>query len=218
MIKRNAGNPRGPIGPNERLHERRRRELIDATIESISVHGLTGTTVARVAERARLSVGIISFYFDNKDALLLASLHHLVENYDRAWRQAVDRAGPKPEQKLEALIDAVFDSELCNVRTVSVWTAFWGEATARREYSRVCGDRDRAFHEESKRLVAEIAARPEFAHVDADAAALGFIHMVESLPEWLLDEDADEFSLASARCSCRGLLSSLFPGADWRED
>ncbi|MFB3117890.1 MAG: TetR family transcriptional regulator, partial [Myxococcota bacterium] len=45
---------------------RRRRELIEATIESIARNGLSGTTIAKVAEIANLSAGIVSFYFRTK--------------------------------------------------------------------------------------------------------------------------------------------------------
>ena len=56
---------------------RRRGQLIQATIESIARHGLSGTTMARVAQAAGLSTGIVNFYFQTKDALLLATLEHV---------------------------------------------------------------------------------------------------------------------------------------------
>ena len=53
--------------PGEGRHRSaRRQELIDAAITSIAEHGLARTTVARVAEAAGLSQGILSFYFDGK--------------------------------------------------------------------------------------------------------------------------------------------------------
>ena len=50
----------------------RRQQLIDAAMSSIAENGLARTTVARVAEGAGLSQGIMNFYFEGKQALLLA--------------------------------------------------------------------------------------------------------------------------------------------------
>jgi len=181
-------------------------------MDSIARYGLGGTTVARVAESAGLSVGIINFYFESKSALLLATLQHLVDSYERAWRGAISRAGDDPARQLEALVDVAFDASLCNVRTVSVWNAFWGETRAREEYLRVCGDRDAAFRAESQRLIAELAAREAHAHVDPEAAMLAFVHLIEWLPDWMLGGDSAAFDLDWARSVCRRFLASLFPG------
>jgi TetR/AcrR family transcriptional repressor of bet genes len=212
MKQRKPTPQRGPSGPNERLHERRRRELIEATMDAVARHGLAGTTVARVAECAGLSVGIINFYFESKSALLLATLQHLVDSFERAWRTAISRAGDDPARQLEALIEVAFDPARCNVRTVSVWNAFWGEASARREYLRVCGDRDVAFRLESQRLIGELAQREPYSHVDPEAATLAFVHLIEWLPEWMLGDERTAFDLDWARSSCRRFLASLFPG------
>ena len=212
MKQRKAISRWGPSGPNEGLHERRRRELIAATMETIAAHGLSGTTVARVADCAGLSVGIIGFYFEGKDALLLATLQHLVESYERAWREAIASAEEDPARQLEALIDASFDASLCDVRTVSAWNAFWGEANARSEYLRVCGQRDADFRQESHRLISEVAKRGDFGHVDPDAVTLAFVHLIEWLPEWMLGADEGAFDLEWARLTCRKFLASLFPG------
>jgi TetR/AcrR family transcriptional repressor of bet genes len=181
-------------------------------MDAVAAHGLSGTTVARVAGCAGLSVGIIGFYFESKAALLLATLQHLVESYERAWRDAIARAGEDPARQLEALIDAAFDASLCNIRTLGVWNAFWGEANARSEYLRVCGQRDADFRQESHRLISEVAKRGDFAHVDPDAATLAFVHLIEWLPEWMLGAEKDAFDLEWARRTCRRFLASLFPG------
>ena len=91
---------------------RRRRELINATIESISKHGLSQTTVAKVAEIAGLSAGIVSFYFRTKDALMLATLEHIDLEFERRQQEVLERAGDDPVRQLEAIIDVYFDPEV----------------------------------------------------------------------------------------------------------
>ena len=48
----------------------RRRQLIQATLETIDDVGLADATIARIAKRAGVSAGIISHYFGGKDGLL----------------------------------------------------------------------------------------------------------------------------------------------------
>ena len=55
----------------------RRAQLIEATIDSIAKYGFARTTLADVARQAKLSQGIVSFYFESKEELLIATLRHM---------------------------------------------------------------------------------------------------------------------------------------------
>ncbi len=50
----------------------RRRQLIDCAIEVLGEHGYAGTTLSRVADRAEVSKGVVSYHFANKSDLLEA--------------------------------------------------------------------------------------------------------------------------------------------------
>jgi len=134
---------------------RRRRQLIEATITCIAENGLSGTTVARVAEIAELSAGVVNFYFRTKAALLLSTLNYVDGAFSKRQEEARKRAGHDPIAQLDAMIEADFDPEVCDRRRVAVWTAFWGEAQARDDYLRVCGDRE----ESSERDVVDLFER-----------------------------------------------------------
>jgi phenylpropionate dioxygenase-like ring-hydroxylating dioxygenase large terminal subunit/AcrR family transcriptional regulator len=205
-----AASPAAPLGAKEPIDARRRRQLIEAAITSIADHGLSGTTVAKVAEIAGLSSGIVSFYFRSKDGLLLATLAHVDGEFAARQREAELSAGDDPVRQLEAMIEVGFDPAVCNPRRVAVWTAFWGEARAREDYRRVCGSREA---EEERRVVALFERIADSGgHRQIDAAALGraFHHLLSSLPEEMLD-DARTFDPESAKAVCRGFLMSVFP-------
>ena len=110
---------------------RRRAQILDATIESIVRHGLSATTLATVADAAGLSQGVTVFYFKTKQALLAEALRWHYEEYRAVWRAALDAAPDDPVQRILALVRADFDPAICNRRTLTLWHAFWGEATAR---------------------------------------------------------------------------------------
>ena len=59
--------------------EVRRRQLIEATIDSIADNGFAGTTTATVAERANLSHGIINFHFKSKERLFGETIGYLAD-------------------------------------------------------------------------------------------------------------------------------------------
>jgi phenylpropionate dioxygenase-like ring-hydroxylating dioxygenase large terminal subunit/AcrR family transcriptional regulator len=189
---------------------RRRRELIEATIASIARNGLSGTTIAKVAEIANLSAGIVSFYFRTKEALLLATLEHLDLEFENRRLAVLDRAGNDPVRQLEAIIDVNLDPELCNAGRVAVWAAFWGESQARESYQRVCGARDVSEEQQLVALFEQIAARGGSDHVDPCALGLAFYHLLSSLPEAVLDEGR-AFDYEQAKKTCRSFLASVFP-------
>lgn len=48
----------------------RTQQIIDATIRTIATHGITGTTLDRIAEEAGMSRGHVRHFVGNRDALL----------------------------------------------------------------------------------------------------------------------------------------------------
>ncbi len=189
---------------------RRRRELIEATITSIARHGLSGTTVAKVAEIAGLSTGIVNFYFHSKQALLLATLEYVDQEFELRQQEALERAGEDPVQLLEAMIEVDFDPEVCDPRRIAVWTAFWGEASGRADYMRVCGARGAAMEQRIVKLFEKIATGGHYAHLDHAALGRAFYHLLSSLPENLLQDDAT-LDFEGAKATLRGFLASVFP-------
>lgn len=77
-----AARYRGPV-PVRRTHAERsaamRARLLDATIECLVEHGYTGTTVARVAEQARVTRGAQVHHFASKELLVIAAVRRLNE-------------------------------------------------------------------------------------------------------------------------------------------
>ena len=189
---------------------RRRRQLIEATIESIARHGLSGTTVARVAQAAGLSTGIVNFYFQTKDALLLATLEHVDAQYMARQREAVQASQRDPVSGLEAMIEAAFDPEFCDRDRVAVWAAFWGEAGARHDYMRICAAREAELEAKRVETLSAVAAAGGHTHLEPEALGRAFHHLLSSLPDAMLG-DPGPFDLERARATCRGFLRSIFP-------
>ena len=136
--------------------ERRREQLIRATINCVARRGFAATTMADITKEAGLSLGIVNLHFESKEKLLLATLNYLAQEYHERWQQALTRAGPAPADKLLALVNLDFSRDICARKKLAVWFSFWGEARARPLYTRTCVNYDQRHVTVTAELFAEI--------------------------------------------------------------
>jgi TetR/AcrR family transcriptional regulator, transcriptional repressor of bet genes len=189
---------------------RRRAQILEATIESIARHGLSSTTLATIAEAAGLSQGVTVFYFKTKQALLAEALRWHYEEYRTVWQAAFAAAPDDPVARIVALVRADFDPAICNRRTLTLWYAFWGEATARPLFASISEgfDRERAVVlreqcEAAADLLDATAWTPATLAIAIDALTDGlWIHM--HLDSEAMDTDA------AVRIAIRG-IAAAFP-------
>ncbi len=188
----------------------RRVQLIEATIDSIAKYGFARTTLADVARQAKLSQGIVSFYFESKEELLIAALRHMVAEYEAFSNAALRRAGPSPAAQLDAILAADFDPAMASRKQVTVWYAFWGETRWRKEFLALCTRWASAYQEQTRALVQQVIDAGGYQGLDAGAIARGLNAMVDGL--WLnilLDPKACDRKEAIR--VCRAYLGQMFP-------
>ncbi|AXI56410.1 TetR family transcriptional regulator [Sulfitobacter sp. JL08] len=139
--------------------DKRRQQLLDATLRSIVANGLTKTTLATVANEASLSQGVAVFYFKSKTGLLTEALREQYRRYEENWQQALAAAGPDHLDQLLALIRADFAPQVCNSDALSIWFAFWGEQNFTPSYADVSAQfdirRSQAVRNVCERLLAD---------------------------------------------------------------
>ena len=198
------------------LKEARRIQLMEATIDCIAAHGFSDLTLADVAKSAGLSVGIVNFYFNSKDQLLIETLRHLVDDYIQQTDENIRNAGQSAAAQLDAAIDSDFHRAIANRKKVTVWYAFWGETRWRPEFLKICQQITDTFHAETRDLFARLIAEGGYGDLDPDIVARGFDAMIDGL--WLdmlinpksVDRDA-------AKRVLRTYLGGLFPNEFGRQ-
>ena len=131
--------PRG----REAIKAWHRQKIIDATVDVITEYGIAGLTIARVVDKAEVSMGMVNVHFTSKDSLLTQVLQQMANDYNAHWRAVLEAAAPDPVEQLKALILADFDPSVLNRRTLGVWFAFRAQARARPEYVELVGSRER---------------------------------------------------------------------------
>ncbi len=105
----------------------RRFELIAAAMSAIQKHGFANLTVNQIARDAETSAGSIHYYFGGKDALLEATMRHLLSVLKEAVLRRLDGLDD-PERRLVAVVLGNFDETLFSTESCSVWTQFWAYA------------------------------------------------------------------------------------------
>jgi phenylpropionate dioxygenase-like ring-hydroxylating dioxygenase large terminal subunit/AcrR family transcriptional regulator len=187
-------------------------DLIQATVTAISRHGLSELTSARIAAAAGHTAASINFHFGSKEALLLATLREVSEEFAGAMARVQEEAGGDDLRALLAIIDASLGRGLADTHRIAVWYAFLSESKARGAYQRICGDRDAAW----SRMVIDLcknlinARGNGLAWPDAEAVAHGLMGLIDQQWQGILFE-GDGFDREAARRQCRAYLCSVFP-------
>lgn len=120
----------------QKISDIRKRELINATMKSIYRHGFADLTVAQIAKDAQVSTGNIHYYFGGKDALLEATMRHLLSLLSEAHLELLKNASD-PTGRLNAVVQANFDPKFLTPETCRIWTQFWAFAPYRPRLSRL---------------------------------------------------------------------------------
>jgi acyl-CoA reductase-like NAD-dependent aldehyde dehydrogenase/AcrR family transcriptional regulator len=201
-----------PQPPRERASRiRQRLRLIDACISALHVHGPSRTTVEKVVAIAGMSPGIVRFYFDSKAAMLVASLQFLATEFEERVLVPVAQLKDRPVRALETLVDLYLDPDIASPRKVSVWYAFWGEASSRQEYLDICGQKDESFAALVRELIERLIIEAQAPHLDPDAVALGLIGVLEMLWQGIAFQSEPQIDRAAAKHRCMAYLRSVFP-------
>jgi TetR/AcrR family transcriptional regulator, transcriptional repressor of bet genes len=192
---------------------RQRQRLIDACIAALHRYGPSRTTVEKVVAIADLSPGIVRFYFDSKDAMLVASLAYLAAEFEERVLVPVARLKDSPVRALELLVDLYLDPQIASTRKISVWYSFWGEASSREEYLEICGKKDEEFAALVRQLIERLIGESGARHLDADGVSLGLIGVLEVLWQGFAFQSEENIDRAAARERSLAYLRSVFPGS-----
>ena len=94
---------------NEKLRQRSRERLLQATVELVDARGYEATTLGSIADRAGAARGLVSYYFPGKRQLLQSAVHRLMhQTLAEALRAEPPATGPDAgREQLARAIDAI---------------------------------------------------------------------------------------------------------------
>lgn len=83
--------------------------ILEAAVKIFAQCGYHQAKVTAIAEEAGVATGSVYLYYENKEALLLTIFDQLWSNYTETLRNTVKRTDLLPAEKIDAIIDHLFD-------------------------------------------------------------------------------------------------------------
>jgi len=190
--------------------ERRRQQLIDATIKGISKKGLGSLTLADVANEAGLSQGIVNLHFNSKDNLLNETLRFLAEDYDAQFMKTIESSSGNAAETLLALMEMDLKPVVCDRKKLAVWFAFWGEVKSVPTYQKICAAYNSKYIDIMRELCKRIVAEGKYSNVDSQTVTDALSSLTDGL--WLSCLiNPKSFDRVAALRSVTSYLRAVFP-------
>ncbi|MBC2772587.1 TetR family transcriptional regulator C-terminal domain-containing protein [Rhizobium sp. AQ_MP] len=115
----------------------RRKDLIAATLDSVSEHGLEGATVRDIAARAGVTGGLVRHYFSGKDEMIQAAYREMLAGMTGTAIDAMRGADADPRRRLREFIVANVSPPIADPKALSLWAAFIGRVRSNEDLARI---------------------------------------------------------------------------------
>jgi len=101
--------------------------IVKAAVEELIDHGFAALTLQRVADRAGIAYGNLTYHFPTKDLLVVAMLDDILEGYRREFSQLASALKESPEEALDRLVEWVVEDAMTR-RVSRTFTELWAVA------------------------------------------------------------------------------------------
>lgn len=158
----------------------RREQIIQATIRCLVRDGASGLRMKAVAREAKVSQGILHYYFTNKRAMLIAVLETVMADLNRRLAKLLGSAHD-PRARLRAVIKGCLDLADENSQFWIVFVEFWGEMMHDQELLRFNAALYRQIRRMLSALVLEGARSGLFRRIDPEEAGAVILALVDGV-------------------------------------
>ena len=180
---------------------RRRAAIVRATIRCLARDGYSGLTMRKVAREAKVSQGILHYYFADKRTILVAALETVAADLDRRVAAAQDRGPMDARARLLALVEACLRLAVEERAFWIVFVEFWGEMMHDRRLRTI----NAALYDRTRRLIGAVVAQGvragTFRRTDPLRAAAVILGLVDGV-SLQLTFDPTAFRVAEATRFC----------------
>jgi TetR/AcrR family transcriptional regulator, fatty acid metabolism regulator protein len=177
------------------IEEARRKQIVEATIETIAASGYLNASLAEIAKYADISKGVISYHFDGKDDLIDETISTILSDSYRYIKQHVNEAGDSMKDRLSSYIEASFDYMSQNRTQFVAMVDLWGSFPSferKKEHNRVAYDPCRRHLMTILQPGQELG---EFGSFPADTLASIIQASIDGIMlQWVFDPDSVDFN------------------------
>jgi len=187
--------------------------LIRSAYKVMGEKGMTHLSLQDVADEAGVSKAILPYYFASKENLTLLTMRWVLARVAQRIREAIEQVDTANE-KVSAMIDAIFVSPESNRRFYLVFFDFLGYAARNDRFA----DVGATFHEICNGLYAEVIRLGQeegvFREGDAHESAAIVRALVDGLfTQWIQDKDWEKTHAECREVCKRSVLTYLTAGA-----
>ncbi len=179
------------------IEEARRKQIIDAALQTIAEQGYTQTSFAEIAKGLGITKGLIAYHFNGKHDLITSAIHTILNQQGAYIKKRVDDSETAFD-KLRAYTQASFEYIEQNrphfVALVDLWGSFTS-AEEKQAFSQTAYDPCRAHLQKIFRIGREREEFCDFEPQTMSAIIQGSIDGV--MLQWVFAPDAVDLKAAS---------------------
>lgn len=186
--------------------------LIRSAYKVMGEKGLSHLSLQDVADEAGVSKAILPYYFESKENLTILAMRWVLARVAQRINEAIDEVDTA-EEKVSAMVDAIFVSPESNRRFYLVFFDFLGYAARNDKFA----DVGATFHEICNGLYAEVIRLGQeegvFCKGDATEAATVVRALVDGLfTQWIQDKNWKKTHAECRELCKRSVLTYLTDG------
>lgn len=114
-----------PRGFSREKPDKRKLELVLATLELISKQGVRAATVRAIAQEAHVTQGLIRHHFSSKEELISAAYDYYIQQTNMAICEEVDLEVGSAKERLAKFVTAALTPPLVNPQAITLWAGFF---------------------------------------------------------------------------------------------
>jgi AcrR family transcriptional regulator len=114
-------------------HSKRREEIAQVACQVVAEHGFEQTTVARIAEAAGYTTGMVAHYYESKQDIILAALRLILTRIE----ERLNRQHERGERNLLGVLSEALPIDAARFTECAFWMAFWGQVSADKKLRRL---------------------------------------------------------------------------------
>lgn len=116
------------------IEQRRRRHILRVVATVVAEEGFTGATMRKIAERAGVSTGMLTYYYKNKREILTDMMSQIYARLIASLSELLaDESGPA---RIEACFDFMLEGSRKGSFPMTFWLAYFAEALRDEELRR----------------------------------------------------------------------------------
>lgn len=186
----------------------RKNQIVRATVDCMTKYGYNNFSMQDVAKSAKVSKGIIHYYFLNKDDLMMSVLEKVASDIEHILQTDME-AIDSPIEKLKIFIEGCFDIVKNTREYYQVNMDFWTQINQKNSVREVIAKHYENFRKTCGEVLQEGIDRKFFHKVNVHEYSSYIIATIDGISlQWLFDNNIFEYDKV-AKQMCDWILKGI---------